>query len=76
MTEDSRKDDTAMMTRSSDLEIKTVYCPHCHLATRANCNRCLHCEKLISKEFLARRPLAEPDKSVLPGRSGFGQAQY
>ena len=29
--------------------IQMLYCPHCHLATRANSERCLHCGRNLSK---------------------------
>jgi hypothetical protein len=29
--------------------IRMLYCPNCHLATRASCQRCLHCGGNLSE---------------------------
>jgi hypothetical protein len=34
--------------------IRMLYCPRCQLATRASCERCLHCGRNLSKVELTR----------------------
>jgi hypothetical protein len=53
-----------MTTKTSVPGCRTVYCPHCHLATRADRGRCLHCGKAVSPDNQTQRMLAGLDKSV------------
>lgn len=46
--------------------LRTVYCPHCHLATRADCERCLHCGTTVSPDNQSRRTLTSVDKAAVP----------
>jgi hypothetical protein len=46
----NNKDNQAMTPHSLTTPLRTVYCPHCHLATRANSERCLNCGKHVSHQ--------------------------
>ena len=50
----------AAMTKSKANTLKTVYCPNCHLSTRANSDRCLHCGKAMLSLVTARGSAAAP----------------
>jgi hypothetical protein len=39
-----------MIPNSPTTPLRTMYCPHCHLATRANSERCLHCGKHVPRQ--------------------------
>ena len=52
-----------MTPKTSSSAIETVYCAHCHLATRASSDRCLHCGNRASSDREARRTPPGPDDS-------------
>ena len=44
----------ARMPKSMTNTPDTLYCPNCHIATRTNCERCLHCGKPLRTEAQTR----------------------
>jgi hypothetical protein len=47
-----------MITTLTTKPIRTVYCPHCNLSTRANSERCLHCGTKLPQAQTGRSELA------------------
>jgi len=41
-----------MPAKASPRPIRTVYCPNCHLSTRAASERCLHCGRALLEDAL------------------------
>lgn len=50
----TRMDNKVMISTLPSTPLKTIYCPHCHLATRASFARCIQCGK----------PLPRPDQKA------------
>lgn len=55
-----------MTAKALNQPIREVYCPHCHLATRASSERCLHCGQTVQQDYRTR--LVSPKARVV-GRS-------
>ena len=67
-----------MMPKSPNNPLRTVYCPHCHLATRANSVRCLHCGKPASRQDQTQRRTAGPrlPQAVEANEAGKASPRY
>jgi len=37
-----------------------IYCRSCHLSTRSDVTRCLHCNKPLTEPVLPKRPVQRP----------------
>ena len=56
-----------MTAKALNQPIREVYCPHCHLATRASSERCLHCGRTMLAGL--------SDETCVPKAAG-GRAQF
>ncbi len=51
-----------MLPLMTTVSLPQVYCRCCHLSTRSDVARCLHCNKLLQAPPVIRRPAARRDK--------------
>ena len=58
-----------MAAKDQAVRLNKTYCPYCHLSTRADYQRCLHCGKPLKTSF---EPRVQPDRRESDGQSCFG----
>jgi len=45
-----------MLQALTTVSLREIYCRSCHLATRSDLARCLHCNKVLAEPAVARKP--------------------
>jgi uncharacterized paraquat-inducible protein A len=56
-----------MASKDQTIRLKEVYCPHCHLSTRADYPRCIHCRKPFR---------SSPQERIAPVTGGTKRQNY
>ncbi|MBZ5608055.1 MAG: hypothetical protein LAP38_07355 [Acidobacteriia bacterium] len=49
-----------MLQALTTVSLPQIYCRSCHLATRSDMTRCLHCNKLLIEPAAPKRVLRRP----------------
>ena len=52
-----------MLQVLTTVSLPQIYCRACHLSTRSDLLRCLHCNKLLSEPRIERKRVAERVKA-------------